>query len=213
MNSLAIFVIVTALVALLALLVLHVVSPEFKPSWRMISEYAMGSHKAWITLFFFSWGLSSISLTLLCFQLAASAWLKLGAVFLLVNGIGALMGGLFDVRHKLHGLSFTLGVPTLIAAALFISYQLAALEGWKVYRAVLLYSAHATWISCVLMGVAMVVMISGFKKAGIAMGPDVEPPKEVPAGVTALAGYANRLLVLCYVGWNIVVAYVYLKLN
>lgn len=213
MTSLALLILVAAIVALLALLALHVVSPEFKPSWRMISEYALGTHKWLITLFFFAWALSSVCLSFLCFQSGTSAWLHLGAVFLFVSGLGAFMGGLFDVRHKLHGLSFTLGVPTLIVAALLISYPLSALEGWNQYRSLLLGSAHLTWISCVLMAIAMGAMMSGFRKAGIPMGPDVQAPSEVPPGVIALAGYANRLLVLCYVGWNMVVAFVYLKLQ
>ena len=57
-----------------------------------------------------------------------------------------------------------------------------------------------------IMGVTMGVMIAGFKNSGIPMGPNAEPPKSVPPGVIALAGYANRLLVVCYVGWLIVVA-------
>ena len=38
------------------------------------------------------------------------------------------------------------------------------------------------------------------------MGSNVKPPKTVPAGVIAIAGYANRLLVICYVGWLIIIA-------
>jgi hypothetical protein len=31
-------------ISALALLVLHIVSPEYQPSWRMVSEYANGRH-------------------------------------------------------------------------------------------------------------------------------------------------------------------------
>ena len=67
-------------------------------------------------------------------------------------------------------------------------------------------SSHAPWISLVAMGASMAIMIVGFKRAGIIVGPNVKPPKTVPPGVIAIAGYANRLLVICYVGWLIIIA-------
>ena len=39
------FSIACAVISLLCLLILHFVSPEFDPGWRMISEYALGNHK------------------------------------------------------------------------------------------------------------------------------------------------------------------------
>jgi hypothetical protein len=90
-------------------------------------------------------------------------------------------------------------------AALLIGYDLADAEGFRLHSGTILLAAHATWISLVVMAVAMGVMFAGFKKAGIAMGPNAAPLERVPDGVVALGGYANRLLVLCYVGWLIVV--------
>ena len=62
------------------------------------------------------------------------------------------------------------------------------------------------------MAVAMGVMFAGFKKAGIVMDQHSAPPEKVPEGVIALAGYANRLFVFCYVGWLIVIAKIYLSI-
>jgi len=40
---------------------LHALSPEFSPSWRVISEYAFG-HYAWVlSLMFLSWSIGSWS--------------------------------------------------------------------------------------------------------------------------------------------------------
>lgn len=45
-------------VGTLALLTsLHVLSPEFDPSWRMVSEYAYGRHGAVLSLMFLAWGI------------------------------------------------------------------------------------------------------------------------------------------------------------
>lgn len=205
-TLLAQLVIVTGGLSLLCLLALHVVSPEFQPSWRMISEYALGRHKWLITAFFLLWGASSLLLSPLLWSVMTTWWGLAGVVFLIVSAIGEILGGLFDVRHKWHGLAFGLGVPSLPLAAVLISYDLTATGNWSNQGNAILILAHATWISLIVMAVAMVVMIAGFRRAGIAMDQNAEPPDAVPDGVIALGGYANRLLILCYVGWLIVVA-------
>lgn len=206
MSTLGFLTIVSATVSLLSLVVLHFVSPEFKPSWRMVSEYAMGKHKGYLTAFFFCWGLSSIFLSLLLWSKMNTTWGTVGVILLFISSIGEIMGGLFDVKHKHHGLAFLLGIPTLPAAALLIGYDLIRSPGWHERALSIVLSSHAPWISLIVMGASMALMFAGFKKAGIPMGPNEEPPKTVPPGVVALAGYANRLLVICYVGWLILIA-------
>lgn len=197
--------------ALLFLMGLHFLSPEFSPSWRMISEYALGRHNGMLTAFFLSWGLASLLLGALLWGSATTTWAKLGVALLFVSAVGEIMGGLFDVRHKLHGLAFLLGVPSVPVAALLIGHHVAGKPGWDSHGDFILMASHATWVSTVAMGLAMAVMFAGFKKAGIPIGPDVVPPTAVPDGVIAMGGYANRLLVLCYVGWLAVLAWAYLS--
>ena len=206
MNSLSLLTISFASLSLLCLLVLHFVSPEFKPSWRMISEYAMGKHEGLLTTFFYSWGLSSIFLSILLWERVSSLWGMIGVILLFISAIGEIMGGLFDVKHKHHGLAALLGVPTFPFAALLIGYNLIQSPLGVTQASEILISSHAPWISFVIMGATMAIMMTGFKNSGMPMGPNVEPPKSVPPGVIALAGYANRLLVICYVSWLIVIA-------
>lgn len=206
MSMLATLTMASGILALLALLILHFVSPEYKPSWRMVSEYALGKQKWLLTSFFLLWGLSSLTLSVLLWSAVTSNWAKLGVVLLFISGIGAIMGGLFDVKHKHHGLAFLLGVPSLPIAALLIGYHVIGMESWNAEASTILLASHATWISLILMAVAMAVMMTGFKKAGIPMGPDIPPPEAVPDGVIAWAGYTNRLLVFCYIFWSLVVA-------
>lgn len=197
--------------ALLLLLVLHFASPEFGPSWRMISEYALGRHNGLLLAFFLAWGLGSLLLSALLWGEVSSGWARVGVAFLVLSGVGEVMGGVFNVKHRLHGLAFGIGVPSLPVAALLIGHHLAASEGWQAHGTAILAASHATWVSVVLMGAAMAAMFSGFRKAGIAVGPDAQAPERVPPGVIALGGYANRLLVLCDVGWLILIAWVYLS--
>ena len=51
-------------IALIALLALHIVSPEFDPSWRAVSEYANGKHGWLLSLFFATWAMGTESWTL-----------------------------------------------------------------------------------------------------------------------------------------------------
>ena len=133
-------------------------------------------------------------------------WYKLGVILVFLSGVGALMGGLFDVKHKHHGLAFALGIPTLPIGALLICYHLISIEKWQPFKSSIFYSTHSIWISMVLMAVSMIVLMSGYKKTGLPMGPGIEPPKELPKGVIGVNGYFNRILVFCYIFWLIVIA-------
>ncbi len=185
------------LISLLALLLLHFVSREYQPSWRMISEYANGKHKWLITLFFLSWGFSSFFAAILAWSHASGFAAVLGLLLLILAGIGEVMGGLFDIKHKLHGLSFMMGVPALPIAAVLLSYNVESLENASTLKLV----SHFTWLSVVLMGISMAHMFAQFKKAGLALGPEAKAPEQLPAGVNLFSGYANRLLVLVYHVW------------
>lgn len=204
MNLLATLSIIAGVLSLISLLALHFTSPEFKPSWRMVSEYALGKYKWVLTLFFFMWGISSIFLAMSLMNIVSGFWPTAAIILLAISGIGAICGGLFDVNHKKHGLAFALGVPTLPIAALILTYHL--LNTNIISQTNALISAHSTWISLILMAMSMMLMFSGFKKAGVAWDKDSPPPTEVPKGVIALGGYANRLLVFCDIFWVIYIA-------
>lgn len=53
---------VASVTSLLSLVALHVLSPEFDPSWRMVSEYALGSYSWVLALMFITQALSSFAL-------------------------------------------------------------------------------------------------------------------------------------------------------
>jgi hypothetical protein len=213
LSIIATLTIISGIISLVCLLLLHFLSPEFKASWRMVSEYALGKHKKFITAFFIFWSVASILCACLTWNMATTNWAKFGAVLVFITGIGALMGGMFDVKHKLHGLAFFLGIPFLPIGALLISYNLIKNKDWSNHQPPVLISAHFIWISLVLMALSMMLLFSGFKKAGVAFGPNIEPPKTLPNSVIGINGYFNRFLILCYIGWVIVIAKTYLSLQ
>ncbi len=206
LSAIATLIIASGAVSLLCLLILHFVSPEFKPNWRMVSEYALGKHEWLLTLFFITWGVSTIAAAYLYFKLAPTNWAILGSVLVLISGVGAIAGGLFNMKHKLHGLSFALGVPTFPIGALIIAYQLGSQNSWLQHKNELLTLAYCVCGSLVLMGLSMGLLFSGLKKAGVPFGPNEAPLTAIPKGVVGINGYANRLLVLAYVAFNVIVA-------
>jgi hypothetical protein len=137
-------------------------------------------------------------------------WASIGVVLVVITGIGAVFGGLFDVNHKLHGLAFGLGVPFLPVGALLVSYHLIKVSSWKVHQSTLLISAHSIWISLLLMAFSMILLFSGFKKAAIPFGPNIAPPEILPQGVIGINGYMNRLLIVVYILWCVLIAKIYL---
>lgn len=193
-------------ISILSLLILHFVSTEFKPSFRIVSEYALGNYKWILTIFFFSWGLCSIFSGLLLWNIVTTGWAKFGVLLLFVTGVGAIMGGLFDVQHKLHGLSFGIGVPFLPIGALIITYHLLNKVEWQNHSTTLLISSHSIWISLIFMAVSMFLLFSTLKATGIVYGPDSPPLTELPKGVIGINGWANRLLVLCYILYPVLTA-------
>ncbi|HMF71326.1 MAG TPA: DUF998 domain-containing protein [Flavitalea sp.] len=184
---------------LLSLLLLHFLSPEFEPSWRMVSEYALGNYNGVLLLMFISWALSSWALAFAVRPLLLTTGSKIGWIFLIISGIGMMMGGLFSIPHNLHGPAAALGLPSFCVAAILITVGLRkSPKGKSVFP---LLTAHLPWISLALMAAAMGVMISGFITAGIDMSTG-KAPERLPEGVIGAVGYVNRLLIVVYCFWT-----------
>jgi hypothetical protein len=174
-----------------SLLLLHVLSPEFAPSWRMVSEYANGGVAWLLTLVFVFWAIASFALSVALLPLWSSTLGKVGLVFLVLAGIGQTMGALFDINHRLHGPAAMIGIPSLCIAAVVLTMALARRDG---VTAPPLLSAHLPWISFALMLGALALFFSALKAAGIDMSGQTGPLEKLPSGVTGYVGWANRLL-------------------
>lgn len=181
----------SAAVSLVSLAALHFLSPEFEPSWRMVSEYALGRYGWVLLLMFLSWALSCIALFVAIRSQVQTLAGKIGLGFLLAAAAGMTLGGLFDVNHDLHGLAAMIGIPSLPVAAMLISISLARTPLWSPARRSLLWTANLTWISLVLMTAGV---FTGFSGTG-----EVHPD--------AWFGFANRLLIISYNVWLMVAAY------
>src|SRR5579885_2091528 len=96
--------------AVLLLAALHVLSPEFDPSFRVVSEYANG-HYGWVlSLMFASWAVSSWSLAVALWSQLNGTGGKVAACFLIAAGVGEGMAAFCDINHPLHNLAGMIGV-------------------------------------------------------------------------------------------------------
>jgi hypothetical protein len=191
---------------LLLLASLHILSPVFDPSWRVVSEYANG-HYGWVlSLMFASWAVSSWALAFAISSQVRTRAGKIGLVFLIAAGVGEAMASVFDINQPLHGLAGIIGIGSLPVAAMLISVRLGRTQQGLVAKKALLWTANLTWMSVVLFAATFALLIVTYTQAGGDMTAGAEV-KVLPPGVIALIGWANRLLIVVYCAWVMTVAW------
>jgi hypothetical protein len=194
---------------LLLLAGLHALSPEFDPSWRVVSEYANG-HYGWVlSLMFACWAISSWALAFSVSPYLRTRVGKIGLWFLIFAGAGEALASAFDINQPLHGLAGLLGAGGLPVAAVLISVALRRTQPSLRYDGALLWASNLTWIVVVAMIASLAVMFVTYIHSGGQVPSNGKPlplGTQLPAGVIAVAGYMNRLLVVVNCAWAIVAA-------
>lgn len=192
----------SAALALMVLAVVHVLKRDLDPSRTMISRYALGPYGWLMALCFAAWAAASALLFVALATRASSSLDRVGQSLLLAAGVGLAMAARFPMdpvgtprremsfSGKMHGMAFLVGVPALVLAASILSLSLAG-HGSHAVMPLLLFTA-AIWISLI----AMIAI-------GAMVGPDHGPDPQVPW----LFGWVNRLLMVAYSLWLIVVAW------
>lgn len=204
--------IATSVAVLVLLVSLHILSPEFDPAWRMVSEYADGQYSWVLSLMFVTWAISSWALAFAIWPQVRTTAGKIGVFFLIAAGIGEAMAALFDINHPLHEIASAIGIPSLSIAAMLISVSLVRAKEWASAKKALLWTASLTWISILLMIATFAIMIITYTQTGATIDPQAEVTT-LPVGVIALVGWANRFLVLVYCAWVMTAARQALKLH
>lgn len=192
--------IVATTISAASLVLLHALSSEFSPSWRMVSEYANGRYPWLLTLVFTGWALGSFALVAALSPLSATTLGKAGLLFLILAGVGQVMGARFDINHKLHGPAAMIGVPSLCIAAVIVTLALSRRSD---ITAPPTWSAHLPWVSFVLMLTTLAMFMSALKAAGVNVAAQTMPLQTLPAGVSGYVGWANRLLFASSYVWTI----------
>lgn len=196
----------------LMLVCLRVFSPEFDPSYRMISEYALGGYGWLLSVTFLAWGVSSCALALAIGSRVRTRGGRVGLAFLVVAGVGQAMASVFDIRNDLmHNLAGALGILGMPVAALLVTVSVGRHPDWAPVRRRLLVLAHLIWISRILLVGTFVLLVSSFM-ATYGSLPN-QAPASLPHGVIGLVGWADRLLVVADCAWIAVVAWHAIRLQ
>lgn len=196
----------TAVITLILLTALHILSPEFDPAWRMVSEYALGNYSWVLSWMFIAWGLSSWALAFAIWSQVQTTAGKIGLIFLILAGLGEIMASIFDIRQPLHSGAGLIGIPSLPIAAMLISVSLShTSEEWFKAKKALLWTANLTWISVLLLIGTFILMIVTFTQSGHQVDPTATVTV-LPEGVIGLVGWANRFLIVIYCIWTMTVA-------
>jgi thiosulfate reductase cytochrome b subunit len=179
---------------LLILAALHVLKPRLDPSWRLISEYAIGRH-GWLM------SLAFVSLSASCFALHFALGLSPGGVALSVVALGALGSALFvadptatpwisqTAAGRLHTVSaalFVLGFPPA-----------TTIVGWNLSGAPASTQSLLAWISLIVWAgfLLFVGSIIFYGAPKCRFGPQVR------------IGWQNRLMMVIYSTWLMIVAW------
>lgn len=194
------FALFSATGALVILALLHAVDRSLDPAWRMISEYADGPAPWLLRFFFVCWALATWATAGAAWSRMTTRWGRVGVVLVFVSGLGEMMAAVFELHHPLHGVAFALGVPALALGAPIVSHALAETSSSK-----LRWIGYLPVAALLVLVASFGVLVGTATSAGVPLVPG-EPWQSVPNGVVALNGWANRLLVVCYVGWLVFVA-------
>lgn len=167
---------------------LHLLEPEFDPSWRMLSEYSLGRYGVLMRVAFIAGGTSVIAVAV---ALSGAAWPWLGLVLVAIGPIGAAFIDTDPVttpraemsrRSNVHaalGSLFILGFP-VTATATGISAAADPAVG-----PVLAWASAAPWIA-----------LAWFLGSTIRYA----QPDGVGSPLVRI-GWPNRVSMLVYLGW------------
>jgi hypothetical protein len=161
----------SAALSLILLAVLHVIEPEFDPSWRMVSEYALGPYGWVLTLSFLAMALSCAALFVTVQSEIRTISGKIGLALLLVVAAALTTAAFFTgdpitstsdqltTHGNIHAFAAMVGVPGLPIAAILITRSLVRNPAWSSARRSLLWAANLTWISLVLMFLVIALLL------------------------------------------------------
>ena len=184
-------------VSLVLLVVLHFVKPELDPSWRTVSEYAIGPHGWMMTGCFIAQSLGCIAL-FIAIRPQAQNWVGyLGLFFLLAAALGPALAAIFPTdlittspattsdTGRMHTIAGIIGLPSLPVAALLLSFHLTRKSAWSAKR-------NQIWAAAIVVVLSLVIMLATVAAL---------MPNDGTFGPEFPIGWPNRLQMLAYSGW------------
>jgi hypothetical membrane protein len=171
-------VFVCAAYYVIALVVLHILGPEFDPRFNYMSAYALGPYGWLMTTTFFVLGLAAFVVALgLRHVHQSSRSARVGFGLLTIAALGVCLAGVFkdSIPHFFAG---AVAFPSIVMALLLFSWSFRRAPGWRT-----IYPA-------------MLVMALGMLAAFVSMVADVGMP-----------GLQQRVFILLFLVWLSVIAH------
>ncbi|WP_260703343.1 DUF998 domain-containing protein [Edaphobacter flagellatus] len=145
--------------AVLALLLLHILRPDYAPAHHMISDYAVGRYGWVMTTCFLAMSCGCLMLLLGLLRsgpvvIAA----RIGALLLGVASVGLVVSAIFptDVQlpqtraGEIHDMSFLVNIGSTVLAIVLLSASFGSQPRWRPYRRTALVLAGLVVLSVVL---------------------------------------------------------------
>ncbi len=172
---------------------LHVLEPEFDPTWRFVSEYALGDFGWMMHLAFFMLATSLASAGVAIFSHVRTVVGYIGLAVLGIGAIGLFIAAIFTTdpiatatnqgsatfSGKMYLVGASLDYTPM--AALLLSFALARTQAWRPIRKWLFLTA----------GIALAAMVAFILLL----------PHDGKFGPGVLTGLFGRFLLVSYLGW------------
>ncbi len=170
---------------------LHLLEPEFDPTWRFISEYALGNFGWMMPLAFISIAISLASGGVAVFSRVRNVVGIIGLFILLLAAVGLIIAALFKTdpiftphdeltsNGQMHVLGASLDYSPL--AFLLLSFSLARHGNW---------SSVKTWL-----------FLTAILSIALTVGFIITIPMDGVFGPGVYSGLVGRFLMLSYLGW------------
>lgn len=194
-SRFALVSILSGVLFILLLSILHLLQPEFDPTWRFISEYALGNFGWMMHLAFGLLAIAQVSVAITILPHIRSVSGYIGLVILGISAIGVIIAGIFvtdpisispedtTFSGSMHSIGAMLDYTPI--AALLITFSLCRFDAWRPMKKVLLTSS-------VVAIIAMLVFV-------------LQIPQDGQFGPGVLAGLFGRFLILADIAWLIIV--------
>lgn len=185
----------TGILYVFLLLVLHLIEPEFNPTWRFISEYSLGQFGLVMNLVLLSYSISIICLGLAIFSQVRTVLGYIGLLLLAISAVGILTAGLFNTdpitteqanatfSGQMHILGATLDFSPF--AMLLLAFSLGRNQVWNPIKKRLLIIASIP----ILLTILFIMSI----------------PPDYKFGPNVYTGMIGRFLFISYFLWILVV--------
>jgi hypothetical protein len=168
---------------------LHVLEPEFDPSWRMLSEYALGRYGVLMRVTFLAMGTGVIAAAVALWRVAGP-W-SLGLVLVAIGPLGAAFVDTDPITTPRAQVSRRSNIHAALGALFILGFPLAATvagigaAGDRAVGPILAWASVVPWIM-----LAWFLWTSlRYAQPDAVSGPDVR------------IGWPNRVSILVYLGW------------